>query len=79
MAYARERSKLTGEHVRRAAALVAAGKVPGRGIDHADVGCPGLILRTTPLAVTWLYKSRVSTVRRRRRPLGRPRRAPAWR
>jgi Arm DNA-binding domain len=61
--YTRERSRLTAADVKRALALVNGGKVTGRGIDHADVAVPGLILRTTPLAVTWLLKTRTSTIR----------------
>ncbi len=63
MAYARERGRLTAADVKRAVAMVAAGKVPGRGIDHADVAVPGLVLRTTPLQVTWYLKTRTQTVR----------------
>ncbi|MCJ2130976.1 integrase arm-type DNA-binding domain-containing protein [Methylobacterium sp. E-045] len=61
--YTRERGRLTAVDVKRALAMVAGGKVPGRGIDHADIAFPGLILRTTPLAVTWYLKTRTKTLR----------------
>lgn len=61
--YTRERGRLTAADVKRALAMVASGKVQGRGIDHADIAFPGLILRTTPLAVTWYLKTRTKTLR----------------
>lgn len=61
--YARERVRLTADHTRRAAALIAAGRVEGRGMEFADVGCPGLILRVTPLSAGWFLKTERSTVR----------------
>ncbi|WP_244474501.1 Arm DNA-binding domain-containing protein [Methylobacterium sp. Leaf85] len=61
--YARERTRLTAEHVKKAGRMIAAGKVPGRGIDFSDEACPGLTLRVTPLSGTWLLKTRTSTIR----------------
>lgn len=61
--YARERARLTAEHLKRARRLIDAGKVPGRGIDFCDNGFPGLVLRVTPAAGTWIYKARMSTIR----------------
>lgn len=61
--YARERVRLTSDHTRKAAALIAAGRVEGRGVEFADVGCPGLILRVTPLSAAWFLKTETRTVR----------------
>ncbi|ACK82828.1 integrase arm-type DNA-binding domain-containing protein [Methylorubrum extorquens] len=61
--YLRERVRLTADHTKKAAALIAAGKVEGRGLEFADAGCPGLILRVTPLSAAWLLKTEKATVR----------------
>lgn len=61
--YTRERARLTADHVRRARALVAGGRVEGRGVEWGDTACVGLTLRVTPLAATWYLRGRASTVR----------------
>ncbi|MGN7124529.1 integrase arm-type DNA-binding domain-containing protein [Methylorubrum thiocyanatum] len=61
--YARERARLTAEHLKKARRLIETGRVPGRGIDFCDDGFPGLVLRVTPAAGTWIYKARMSTIR----------------
>ncbi|MGU3479167.1 integrase arm-type DNA-binding domain-containing protein [Methylobacterium sp. D48H] len=61
--YVRERVRITADHTRKAASLIAAGKVEGRGLEYADVGCPGLVLRVTPLSGAWLLKTERTTVR----------------
>ncbi|PIK72355.1 hypothetical protein CS379_14435, partial [Methylobacterium frigidaeris] len=61
--YLRERVRITADHTRKATALIASGKVEGRGLEFADVGCPGLILRVTPLSAGWFLKTERSTVR----------------
>ena len=61
--YARERVKITADHTRKAAALIAAGRVEGRGMEFADTGGTGLILRVTPLSAGWFLKTERSTVR----------------
>ena len=62
-AYVRERVRLTAEHVRRAQALVAAGRVEGRGIDWADDRCQGLVLRVQRTTATWYLRLRTTTLR----------------
>ncbi len=61
--YVRERCRLTADHVRRAQALVAAGKVVGRGQEWADDKVAGLILRAQRGTVTWYLKLRTTTLR----------------
>ena len=61
--YTRKKAKLSAKDLKDAHAMVANGQVPGRGLDIADEGTPGLILRVTPLAVTWIYKTRVKSFR----------------
>lgn len=61
--YVRERCRLTADHVRRAQALVAAGKVVGRGMEWADDKAPGLILRAQRTSATWYLKLRTTTLR----------------
>ncbi|GAA0281532.1 hypothetical protein LNAOJCKE_1346 [Methylorubrum aminovorans] len=62
-AYVRERVRLTADHVRKAKALVASGKVEGRGIDWADDRCQGLVLRVQRTSATWYLKLRTTTLR----------------
>ncbi|MGW9820487.1 integrase [Methylorubrum extorquens] len=62
-AYVRERVRLTADHVRKAKALVASGKVEGRGIDWADDKCQGLVLRVQRTSATWYLKLRTTTLR----------------
>ncbi|MGF9759822.1 integrase family protein [Microvirga sp. 0TCS3.31] len=62
-AYTRERVKLTIEHVKKAKAMVAQGKVVGRGHEFVDTASPGLVLRVTPQAATWYLRLRTTTVR----------------
>jgi hypothetical protein len=62
-AYSRERVKLTIEHVKKAKAMVAQGKVVGRGHEFVDTASPGLVLRVTPRAATWYLRLRTTTVR----------------
>ncbi|GLS45905.1 integrase family protein [Methylobacterium brachythecii] len=62
-AYVRERVRLTAEHVRKAQALVASGKVAGRGLDWADDRCQGLVLRVQRTSATWYLKLRSTTLR----------------
>ncbi|EHP92636.1 MULTISPECIES: integrase arm-type DNA-binding domain-containing protein [Methylorubrum] len=61
--YVRERVRLTAEHVKRAKAMVAAGKVPGRGQEWADDKVQGLLLRAQRTSVTWYLKLRTTTLR----------------
>lgn len=61
--YARERARLTAEHLKRARRMIDAGTVPGRGLDFCDEASPGLVLRVTPAAGTWILKLRMSTLR----------------
>ena len=61
--YARERDKLTAEHLKAARRMINAGTVPGRGVDYCDTGFPGLVLRVTPASGSWILKLRMSTLR----------------
>lgn len=61
--YTRERVKLTAEHVKKAKAMVATGRVQGRGHEFVDIPCPGLVLRVTPQAATWYLRLRETTIR----------------
>jgi hypothetical protein len=61
--YTRERAKLTVEHVKKAKAMVANGRVEGRGHEFVDTASPGLVLRVTPQAATWYLRLRATTVR----------------
>lgn len=61
--YVRERVRITADHTKKAASLIAAGRVTGRGLEFADVGCPGLVLRVTPLSGAWLLKTERTTIR----------------
>jgi hypothetical protein len=62
-AYTRERVKLTIDHVKKAKAMVAQGKVAGRGHEFVDTASPGLVLRVTPQAATWYLRLRTTTIR----------------
>ncbi|GJE17262.1 hypothetical protein ASF27_11890 [Methylobacterium sp. Leaf102] len=61
--YARERARLTAEHLKKARRMIDSGTVPGRGIDFCDDAFPGLVLRVTPAAGNWILKLRMSTLR----------------
>lgn len=61
--YARERVRLTAEHVKRGLGMVASGKVPGRGLEFADDKCQGLVLRITPTAANYYLRLRKTTLK----------------
>ncbi|WP_232628025.1 integrase arm-type DNA-binding domain-containing protein [Methylobacterium sp. Leaf118] len=62
-AYTRKRVSLGLDHVVRGETLIEEGRVPGRGIEFADTQTPGLILRVTPTASTFMLKTEHATVR----------------
>ncbi len=62
-AYTRKRVALAVEYVERGEDLIEQGKVPGRGIEFADTRTPGLILRVTPTASTFMLKTEKATIR----------------
>lgn len=62
-AYTRKRVALGLDHVVRGETLIEEGRVPGRGIEYADTQTPGLILRVTPTASTFMLKTEHATVR----------------
>ena len=61
--YTRKRVALSYDVVERGEDLIADGRVPGRGIEFADIRTPGLILRVTPRASTFMLKTEHATIR----------------
>lgn len=61
--YTRKRVPLAFEHVERGEELIHKGAVPGRGIEFADTRTPGLVLRVTPTASTFMLKTEHATIR----------------
>lgn len=62
-AWTRERHRLTAEHLKRAAGMIAGGRVPGRGVEWADTGCTGLSLRVGRRAAAWYLRMDTKTIR----------------
>lgn len=60
---ARQRVRLTQQHVAKARRLIAGDTLQGRGLDLADTESQGLVLRVTRRSGTWLLKHRSGTVR----------------
>ena len=61
--YTRKRVDLGYDHVERGEDLIHKGAVPGRGIEFADTRTPGLVLRVTPTASTFMLKTERATIR----------------
>lgn len=61
--YTRDRMRLTSEHVKRAQAMISAGKVGDAVIEWRDERCMGLVLRITPRAGIWYLRRRDRTIR----------------
>lgn len=61
--YERERVRMTAATIERAAAMIAGGKLAGRGAEILDIDTPGLTLRITRSSGNWYLRHRKGTYR----------------
>lgn len=61
--YTRERTRIGATTIERVTRMMRTGTVPGAGIDIADEGTPGLILRVNKRFAVWFLKTKRRTVR----------------